>query len=159
MTFVVAILSVAFLLVGCGWTSEVEEDVSNLEGRKMTVYHSPTCSCCKEYIEYMKQQGVDVKSVERGGHELNRIKKRHGLSRASASCHTSVIGDYVVEGHVPARTVSKLLEEQPEDVHGVTIPGMPQHAPGMGDPIGGDLEILAFDESGSLSGTYETVRY
>lgn len=159
MTFVVAILSVAFLLSGCGWTSEVEEDVSNLEGRKMTVYHSPTCSCCQEYIEYMKQQGVDVKSVERGGYELNQIKKRHGLSRESASCHTGVIGDYVVEGHVPARTVSKLLEENPEDVHGVTIPGMPQHAPGMGDPIGEDLEILAFDESGSVSGTYDTVRY
>lgn len=152
-------LIVAVVLSGCGWTRPAEEKVAALQGKKMTVYHSPTCRCCKEYVEYMRSKGVDVKSVERRGRALNSIKRRHGLSRDSTSCHTGIIDDYVVEGHVPAQTVAKLLEEKPGDLQGITIPGMPQHAPGMGGPIGEELVISSFDERGRITGTFETVRY
>ena len=158
-SFVAFAMGLVLILSACGVAEDSTTRISNLQGKKMTVYHSPTCSCCKEYVQYLEKKGVDVKSIERGRYGMRSIKRRHGLSRDSASCHTGVIGDYVVEGHVPARTISKLLAENPSDLKGITIPGMPRHAPGMGGPIGEDLTIQSFDESGRLTGTFDTVRY
>lgn len=156
---IVLVVPLALALVGCGSLSGEDEDVSNLEGREMTVYYSPSCNCCKDYVEYLEEKGVKVKAEERNRFGMKQVKQRHGVSRSAASCHTGVIGDYVVEGHVPAQTISRLLEEQPGDIQGVTIPGMPQHAPGMGGPIGSDLSVFSLDRRGQATETYDEVRY
>lgn len=159
ITTTLIVLMFGLGLAGCGYFSESNGDVSNLDGKKMTVYYTPSCNCCKDYVEYLKKQGVDVTAKEKSRFGMRTVKSRHGVSKSAASCHTGVIGDYVVEGHVPAETISKLLAERPDGISGVTIPGMPQHAPGMRGPIGRKLSVFSLGQEGQTRDTYDTVRY
>lgn len=104
-----------------------------------TVYKSPTCGCCEKYVEYLEQNGFAVKAINED--DMDAIKKRYGTARA-ASCHTMLVGGYVVEGHVPVRAIRKMLSEKPAIV-GISAPGMPQHSPGMGEERPGTLTIYA----------------
>ena len=112
----------------------------------MTVYKSPTCSCCKDWVTYIEKSGYTVTTVE---HEnIDSIKTEHGLTDPSLkSCHTAIIDGYVIEGHVPVTDIERLLSERP-DVVGLTAPGMPMMSPGMGSEIPKDYDVLAFDENG-----------
>jgi hypothetical protein len=96
--------------------------------RKATVYKAPNCGCCNGYIAELKRQGyeVDVKSTQ----DMGSIKEQYGIEEDKQSCHTTVIGDYFVEGHVPLIAVEKLLSEKP-DIDGIGLPGMPIGTPGM----------------------------
>jgi hypothetical protein len=104
-----------------------------------TVYKSPTCGCCDKYVEYLEKNGFSVKAVNED--DMDAVKKRYGTARA-ASCHTMLIGGYVVEGHVPVRAIRRMLSEKP-DIVGISAPGMPQHSPGMGEERPGTLTIYA----------------
>jgi hypothetical protein len=94
------------------------------------VYKSPTCDCCSKWVEHMQGAGFSLtpKSMSRG--DLNRLKSNLGLKPEHAACHTAVIEGYIVEGHVPAADVNRLLSEKP-DALGLTVPGMPIGSPGM----------------------------
>lgn len=105
----------------------------------VTVYKSPTCECCTNYVQYLEKNGFTVKAINKD--DMNAIKKRYGTARA-ASCHTALIDGYVVEGHVPVRAIRKLLREKP-DIIGISAPGMPQNSPGMGEEKPGTLTIYA----------------
>lgn len=157
VSLVVLITSV-LLLSACGTSPDrVDEEVTQqLTNKKMVVYHSPSCGCCGNYVDYLKANGLNVSAVKRSN--VKPIKMEHGLSRETWSCHTTIIGDYVVEGHVPIEAVAKLIREKP-DITGITIPGMPQHAPGMGEPIGEKLRVASIDNRGKLSSTFTTIDY
>lgn len=93
-----------------------------------TLYKNPQCSCCEEYASYLRSHGYAV--TVRPTHDLPLIRRRHGVSEALAGCHTTLIGGYVVEGHVPVGTLNKLLNEHP-NIKGISLPGMPAGSPGM----------------------------
>ncbi len=113
----------------------------------LTVYHSPTCGCCKEWVKHMEANGFAVKSIEQA--DLSGVKAEMGVPGRLRSCHTAIAGGYVIEGHVPAADVKRLLAEKPKVV-GLTIPGMPQSAPGM-DQGKEPYEVLAWDAEGKTT--------
>ena len=105
----------------------------------MTVYKSPTCGCCEKYVDYLRENGFAVKTVNES--DMDAIKKRYGVSHV-ASCHTALVNGYVVEGHVPVAAIRRLLKEKPAIV-GISAPGMPMNSPGMGEMKKGSLTIYA----------------
>jgi len=109
----------------------------------MTVYKSPTCGCCEKYVDYLRENGFAVKAVNES--DMDAIKKRRGVSHV-ASCHTALVGGYVVEGHVPAGAIRKLLREKPA-IAGISVPGMQMNSPGMGEMKKGTLTVYAVPKS------------
>lgn len=112
----------------------------------MVVYKSPSCGCCSKWIEHIEANGiaVEVKDMD----DLSAIKQQYKVTSALQSCHTAVIEGYVIEGHVPASDIKRLLAAKPKVV-GLTIPGMPQSAPGMDLTPFRPYEVLSFDAKGS----------
>lgn len=100
---------------------------------EITVYKSPTCGCCEAWVEYLRAEGFQVKAIDQK--ELNSLKKRLGVEPEMASCHTAVVDGYVLEGHVPAAPIRRLLAERP-GIKGLAVPGMPLNSPGMGEMDG-----------------------
>ncbi|GAB1232795.1 DUF411 domain-containing protein [Ferrigenium sp. UT4] len=110
----------------------------------ITVHKSPTCGCCEKYVDYLRENGFVVEAKNET--DMSAIKKRYGMADV-ASCHTALIGGYVVEGHVPVAAIRKLLKEQPNIV-GISAPGMPMNSPGMGEMKKGTLTIYAVPKDG-----------
>jgi len=118
------------------------------------VYKSPACGCCTSWVEHMKANGFTVRVIEQ--HDIDVIKQRFGVPARLASCHTALVGGYVVEGHVPASAVKRLLQEKPAAL-GVSAPGMPVGSPGMAGPNPEPFTVQLFDERGSTR-VYESYR-
>jgi len=119
------------------------------QGPAMTVYKSPTCGCCGKWIEHMKAAGFKVQVQDMD--DLTEIKQASGVPLKIRTCHTAVVGNYVVEGHVPADLVKKMLAEKPK-VTGIAVPGMPVGSPGM--ESGNDkapYEVVLFDKTGKTT--------
>ncbi len=129
--FIVGIVAVLitipfFFLLGQHPTGEmVEKQAGKLYAE---VYFSPGCGCCAEYIRYLSENGFDVKQVRT--QNMNSIKNDFNIPEDMWSCHTTKVGNYFVEGHIPLEAVQKLLNEQPE-IDGIAMPGMPPGSPGM----------------------------
>lgn len=96
----------------------------------MEVWKDPNCGCCKDWIVLMEQAGFSVKVHDTGN---TAVRTKLGLPAQYGSCHTALVGGYVVEGHVPAADVHKLLKDKPKAL-GITVPGMPIGSPGMDGP-------------------------
>jgi hypothetical protein len=111
----------------------------------MTVYKSPTCGCCSAWIEHVRRAGVRV--LARDLDDFTEMKRAFGVPPALESCHTAQIGRYLVEGHVPADLVLRLLREQP-DARGLAVPGMPIGSPGMEGGTPERYDVLLFDRAG-----------
>jgi len=118
-----------------------------VQAADVTVYKSATCGCCNGWIKHMEANGFKVKAQNVS--DLDAIKRRYGVTPNLASCHTAIIDGYVVEGHVPASDVKRLLRERPK-VKGITAPGMPQSAPGMDAPYKQPYQTLTFDDAGRV---------
>lgn len=112
----------------------------------VTVYKSPTCGCCGDWVKHMEESGFEV--VTQDTHNMNPIKMKAGLTPALASCHTAFVDGYVVEGHVPASDVKRMLLQRPA-IRGLSAPGMPVGSPGMamGDRVDA-YDVVSFDEQG-----------
>jgi hypothetical protein len=110
----------------------------------VTVYKSPTCGCCDKYVDYLRDNGFAVKAVNET--DMSAIKKRYGMSHV-ASCHTTLVNGYAIEGHVPVGAIRKLLREKPA-IAGISAPGMPENSPGMGEMKKGTLTIYAVPKDG-----------
>lgn len=93
-----------------------------------TLYKNPECTCCEGYAAYLRQNGFEVKVIPT--HDLSLLKKQYGVAETFEGCHTTLVGGYVVEGHVPLKTLNKLLTDRP-NIKGISLPGMPQGSPGM----------------------------
>lgn len=115
-----------------------------LAGPLITVYKTPTCGCCVKWVEYLQKEGFEVKAVDRS--DLAPIKQRAGVPPAMSACHTALVDGYVIEGHVPAQAIRKLLQERP-DTRGLAVPGMPDNSPGMGEMDG---RLQTFTLEGTL---------
>lgn len=98
--------------------------------RRMEVWKGPACECCNDWIRHVEGHGFTVKSHDSGNHEM---RARLGLPVRYGSCHTALIDGYVIEGHVPAQDIQRLLKERPEGI-GLAVPGMPVGSPGMDGP-------------------------
>lgn len=96
-----------------------------------TIFKNPQCGCCETYGKYLGNNGYEVKVV--ATHDLPLIQERQGVPAGLQGCHTTLIGGYFVDGHVPIETFDRLLAERPE-IDGITLPGMPTGSPGMGGP-------------------------
>ena len=122
---------------------------ASAEGPAITVHKTPWCGCCAAWVDHMRDAGFSVRVTEM--EDLAALKARYGVTAELASCHTALIGGYVVEGHVPAADVARLLKERPEAT-GLAVPGMPVGSPGM--EMGSEqdpYEVVLFG-----SGTRET---
>jgi hypothetical protein len=112
----------------------------------MTVYRSPTCGCCKKWVEHARAAGfrVSVKDLD----DLSEVKAMLGVPAALQSCHTAVVASYVVEGHVPADLVKRMLAQRPKIV-GIAVPGMPIGSPGMEGGTPERYDVIAFERTGA----------
>lgn len=120
-----------------------------VQGANMTVYKSPYCGCCTKWIDIMKKNGINVNVVEVD--DVSSVNKRMGIPSELSSCHTAVINDYVVIGHVDYSTVKKMLEQK-SDIFGLTVPGMPMGSPGMEQGnMKESYNVLSLNNDGTVS--------
>lgn len=112
------------------------------------VYKSPTCGCCEKWVEHMRANGFHV--VTHDTSNVAEHKARLGVPLALGSCHTAELGGYLIEGHVPAADVKRLLAEKPH-ARGLVSPGMPSSAPGMDGPGKAPYEILMVRNDGTTT--------
>ena len=120
-------------------------------GPAVTVYKSPTCGCCSKWITHLQQAGFVVTAHDTDN--VAPIKRQHGVPQALESCHTALVAGYVVEGHVPADVIQRLLRERPA-IAGIAVPGMPAGSPGMeglGGPERQPYNVMAFRAEGGWS--------
>ena len=119
-------------VLGAGLALSLNSAIAFAENTPNTVevWKSASCGCCSGWIKHMKSAGYAVQAQDTALGILAKIKRQSGLSPDLQSCHTAKIGGYVIEGHVPAEDVARLLQEKPDAV-GLTVPGMPLGSPGM----------------------------
>ena len=111
----------------------------------ITVYKDPSCGCCKSWVEHLIKHGyrVDAKDTR----SMTEIKRTLGVPDPLSACHTAVVSGYLIEGHVPAADIARLLKEKPK-VAGLAVPGMPMGSPGMEGPRSQHYQVLSFDKAG-----------
>jgi hypothetical protein len=117
----------------------------NPKETRITVYKDPGCRCCQNWIDHliMHGYGVDAKDTP----AMAEVKRTLGVPDALTSCHTAIVNGYLIEGHVPAADIAKLLKEKPK-VAGLAVPGMPMGPPGMEGPRKQHYQVLSFDKNG-----------
>ena len=111
--------------------TDVMPDTSSANGPAITIMRSASCGCCTRWGEHIAAAGFAITDVVT--EEMDRVKQQHGIPDELASCHTAVVEGYVIEGHVPASSIQRLLRERPA-IKGLTAPGMPMGSPGMDGP-------------------------
>ncbi len=105
----------------------VEQSIQT-KNKKMTLYKSPNCGCCVGYAEELTRQGFEIEIIATD--DMDAVKEKYNIPDDKQSCHTVIIDNYFIEGHVPIEAVNKLLEERPE-IEGIGLPRMPAGTPGM----------------------------
>lgn len=115
----------------------------------IVTYKDANCGCCGVWVDHIKANGFEASVTD--APDMQAIKARYKVPGNLASCHTSVVGGYVVEGHVPASDIRRLLKEKPEGVVGLTIPGMPASAPGMDIKPFQPYDVLTFTADGKTA--------
>ncbi|MGH7652945.1 MAG: DUF411 domain-containing protein [Gemmatimonadaceae bacterium] len=111
----------------------------------ITVYKDPRCSCCRNWIAYLEKHGYRVDAKD--SPDMAGVKRSLGVPEGLTACHTAVVGGYLIEGHVSAGDIDRLLAERPK-VAGLAVPGMPASSPGMDGPRTKAYQVLAFDKDG-----------
>lgn len=160
-------LLAAALLAGCGSDGgahardlpaqdrgEARAAASTEGSSEVVVYKTATCGCCSSWIEHLEAAGFRVTAHDEA--DLTAVKNRLGVPGPVRSCHTALVDGYLVEGHVPADVIRRLLEERPQ-VAGVAVPGMPIGSPGMEIPgrPADPYDVLTFDGRGRTA-VYES---
>ena len=130
------------LMFAAAFTSAAEKT-----GAEVTVFKSPTCGCCTNWASNLRENGFTV--IEKKVDNVGAYKQQLGVPADLSSCHTATVGGYVIEGHVPASDIRRLLLEKP-DIRGLTVPGMVAGSPGM-EQGGrqGSFSVLAIKRDGS----------
>jgi len=112
----------------------------------VVVYKTPTCGCCGDWVAHLEEAGLEVRVVN--VESTQAMRAQAGVPNALGSCHTAVVGDYFVEGHVPADLIQALMTSKPDNLRGIAVPGMPVGSPGMEGPNPVEYDVLAYDEDG-----------
>lgn len=121
--------------------------ISHATQARLTVYLGQGCDCCRRWLDHMRANGFRAEAVQHD--DLSSLKRRLGVPQQLASCHTAVVDDYVIEGHVPAADVKRLLTERPRGAKGLALPGMVAGSPGMDGTRSEAYATLLFDAAGS----------
>jgi hypothetical protein len=114
--------------------------------RRMIVYKTRTCGCCTKWVDHARAAGFAITVHDTD--DIATVKRTLGVPQALESCHTGVVGDYVIEGHVPADLVQRLLDTRPAGVRGLAVPGMPEGSPGMETGRKDAYDVVSFDRAG-----------
>jgi hypothetical protein len=142
-------LAVAFITLALT-TAAVRTSPPGTAAKKptITVYKDPGCGCCKSWIKLLVKHGyrVDVKDTP----AMTEIKRTLGVPTALTACHTGMVNGYLIEGHVPAADIDRLLAQKPR-VAGLAVPGMPMGSPGMEGGPAQHYQVLTFDKSGKTT--------
>jgi hypothetical protein len=139
-----AVLVAGFMFFNGSFDAQPEGVLAGLE---VTLYKSPSCECCKKYAAYLETRGdAEVQSIDRMN--MQSIKTEYDVPGPMESCHTSIVGNYIVEGHVPMKAIQKLLHERP-DIAGIALPEMPRGSPGMNGLKTERFQIFAIQHDGS----------
>lgn len=118
--------------------------------RKIVVYKDPSCGCCKAWVSYLRANGFTPEVHDRN--DMDALKDSLGVPSAMRSCHTAVVGRYLVEGHVSAPEITRLMATAPKGVAGLAVPGMPAGSPGMEMGSRKDkYDVLAFHGNGATT--------
>ena len=133
------------LLAMCSVVVFVVLNSQTVVAEEITVYKSPTCGCCNKWVDHLKDSGFEVKAYNRN--DMPQVKQQLGIAPQYQSCHTALVNGYVIEGHVPASDIKKLLGEK-ADIHGLSVPGMPMGSPGMEGPRKDAYDVIAIDKHG-----------
>lgn len=129
------------------WDKETEPNYSGIT--EMTVYRSPSCGCCGVWVDHAKKHGFKIEDIKT--EEMEAIKQQHNVPAELASCHTTIIDGYVMEGHIPADDIKRFLAQKPDDLIGLAVPGMPIGTPGMeARDIKQPFQVLAFNDKGEV---------
>ena len=116
--------------------------------KEATVYKDANCGCCKKWVEHMEKSGWTVTAHDVP--DVGVYKKKYGVPDNLGSCHTAIVtSGYVVEGHVPADLIDKLVAARPSDVIGLAVPGMVQGSPGMETGRSDKYDVIAFSKGGT----------
>jgi hypothetical protein len=115
------------------------------EEQVITVHKDPNCGCCTGWVEHLRETGFTVQAIDTA--ELDAVKTRLGVPRDLAACHTAQVAGYVVEGHVPAAALKRLLAEKPSAA-GLAVPGMPVGSPGMEGGPPESYDVILFGPAG-----------
>ncbi|MAC24361.1 DUF411 domain-containing protein [Marinobacter sp.] len=147
---------IAAVVIGAGATLAIQANesdqssVAQAESGKtvqaITIYKSPNCGCCQDWAEHLAANGFETRIVETDN--LNEIKQEYDVPRDMASCHTALIGNLVIEGHVPANDIVAYLEDPQFNTIGLSVPGMPHGTPGMETGRKDDYQVIAFNANG-----------
>jgi hypothetical protein len=112
-----------------------------------TMYRDAGCGCCLEWADHASE-GLDAEVIAENA-DMQMVKDLHGVPTALRACHTMIVEGYVIEGHVPAEAIRKLLNEKPENVTGLAVPGMPVGSPGMEyQDVKQPYQVIAFGPKG-----------
>ena len=129
------------------WDKETEPNYSGTT--EMTVYRSPSCGCCGVWVKHARKHGFKIEDIKT--EEMEALKQKHNIPTELASCHTTIIDGYVMEGHIPADDIKRFLAEKPDNLVGLAVPGMPIGTPGMeARDIKQPFEVLAFNDKGEV---------
>jgi hypothetical protein len=114
----------------------------------IAIYKDPNCGCCAKWVDHLTANGFVCTVTNKSPAEMDALKKQHKVAANLQSCHTGIVGGYVVEGHVPAGDISRMLAAKPKGIVGLTIPGMPSSAPGMDMKPFVPYTVLSFTDRG-----------
>jgi hypothetical protein len=145
--FTISIVALSAMIVYSGSRLMVNPERVEL---KSTMYSSPYCGCCHQYIAYLEDLNVNVTHIKTNTSEA--IKDEYQIPENLRSCHTMVLKNYIIEGHVPIEAIDKLLDESP-DIDGISLPEMPSGAPGISGEKESQFDIIAFKD-GESQGTF-----
>lgn len=121
------------------------EVITSPDAVAVTMYSSEGCQCCVKWADHLEDNGFAVETIK--VNNLLELKTENGVPGELASCHTAFVEGYIVEGHVPAEDVKRLIEEKP-DAAGITVPGMPIGSPGMEGSYVQNYDVILFDKDG-----------
>ena len=124
--FTVLLFSVFYIF---NFVTDKKDALANINTKQVVeVFKTPSCGCCYGYVLFLEEEKFKVKQTDM--RSLHTIKQKYNIPLEMQSCHTTIMGKYFIEGHVPLEAVNKLLKEQP-DIDGIALPGMPIGTPGM----------------------------
>lgn len=142
----IALGGAATALIGERWWRNANPGVIAADETPITVYASPSCSCCHKWVSHLEQNGFHV-TLEKVV-DVTPIKRQFGVPDSLWSCHTAMVHAYAIEGHVPADLIQRVTRERPE-IAGLAVPGMPSGSPGMEGPRKDRYEVIAFARDGA----------
>ena len=142
-------LTVAFASLALT-TAAVRSSPSDILAKKpvITVYKDPSCGCCKNWIAHLIKHGYRVDAKD--SPDMSEIKRTLGVPTGLTACHTAMVNGYLIEGHVPAGDIDRLLAQRPK-IAGLSVPGMPAESPGMESASAQSYQVLTFDKSGKTT--------